>query len=56
MIMRVTMVLIMVDEEGDGCAEYKQRGENNLRSIHRKWDRHCTLSRVPCYTHELPWS
>ena len=32
----VTMVLIMVDEEGDGCAPTKE-GQNEFALFHRKW-------------------
>jgi sugar phosphate isomerase/epimerase len=32
----VTMVLIMVDEEGDGCAPTKQ-GQREFAMFHRKW-------------------
>lgn len=33
---RVTMVLIMVDEEGDGCADTKE-GRKQFEINHRKW-------------------
>ena len=33
----VKMVLIMVDDEGDGCAAIQKKDVSNLRSIIRKW-------------------
>ena len=51
----VTMVLIMVDDEGDGASPTKEE-RRQFEINHRKWIDAATLSGMSCYPDKLPWS
>jgi sugar phosphate isomerase/epimerase len=48
----VTMVLIMVDEEGDGCSGTKEE-RKQFEINHRKWVDIAHYLGCQCYTHKL---